>query len=202
MAKETVKYKKLIKPGDAPPTELESRIAAYLTELAQTYEDLKNQLNELYFVGAEKFEHGDKSCILIWVPFPLLRDFQKCHEDIVRELEKKFSGSHVVILAKRRIIPKPLRGKNRLVEKQKRPRSRTLTAVHEGFLNDLVYPSEVVGKRIRFKLDSKQVQKIHLDKGFENELEHKIDTFSYVYKKITGGKTVAFEFPEPIYKAQ
>src|SRR5579871_767902 len=31
--------------------------------------------------------------------------------------------------------------------------SRTLTTVHENTLNDLVYPAEIVGKRIRVKMD-------------------------------------------------
>jgi len=43
----------------------------------------------------------------------------------VRELEKKFSGKHVVFIAQRRILPKPTRKANKL--KQKRPISRTLT---------------------------------------------------------------------------
>jgi small subunit ribosomal protein S7e len=108
-----VTYKKLIK-SDGEPTELERTIASHFTDLASS-EELKNQINELYFVGAQvchltysinslahfqKLEHGNKSCIIIWVPFPQLRDFQKCHAKLVRELEKKFSGSHVVILAK------------------------------------------------------------------------------------------------------
>ena len=43
---------------------------------------------------------------------------------LVRELEKKFSGKHVVFVAQRRILAKPTRKANKL--KQKRPRSRTL----------------------------------------------------------------------------
>jgi hypothetical protein len=43
---------------------------------------------------------------------------------LVRELEKKFSGKHVVFIAQRRILAKPTRKANKL--KQKRPRSRTL----------------------------------------------------------------------------
>ena len=39
---------------------------------------------------------------------------------LVRELEKKFSGKHVVFVAQRRILPKPTRKANKL--KQKRPR--------------------------------------------------------------------------------
>ena len=55
---------------------------------------------------------------------------------LVRELEKKFSGKHVVFIAQRRILPKPTRKANKL--KQKRPISRTLVAVHTAILDDLV----------------------------------------------------------------
>merc|ERR1712083_64173 len=70
--------------------------------------------------------------------------FQKIQTRLVRELEKKFSGKHVVFIAQRRILPKPTRKTNKL--KQKRPRSRTLQAVHTAILDDLVYPAEIVGK--------------------------------------------------------
>ena len=43
---------------------------------------------------------------------------------LVRELEKKFSGKHVVVVAQRRILPKPTR-KTRS-QKQMRPRRYTL----------------------------------------------------------------------------
>lgn len=82
--------------------------------------------------------------------------------------------------------------------KQKRPRSRTLTAVHENILSDLVFPAEVVGKRIRYKHDGKQLLKVHLDRGQQTNVEHKIDTFMSVYKKLTG-KAVTFEFPESLF---
>ena len=76
----------------------------------------------------------------------------------MRELEKKFSGKHVVFIAQRRILPKPTRKANKL--KQKRPRSRTLMAVHNAILDDLVYPAEIVGKRIRIRLDGSRLFKV------------------------------------------
>lgn len=50
-----------------------------------------------------------------------------------------------------------------------------------------------MGRRTRVKLDGK-VYKVFLEKKDQATTEHKLDTFSSVYKKLTG-KTVSFEFP-------
>merc|ERR1711956_13620 len=104
---------------------------------------------------------------------------------LVRELEKKFNGKPVVFIAQRRILPKPTR-KSKKSNKQKRPRSRTLTAVHDAILEDLCFPAEIVGKRTRVKLDGSRVIKVHLDKSQQNNVEHKLETYANIYKKLTG----------------
>jgi small subunit ribosomal protein S7e len=75
----------------------------------------------------------------------------------VRELEKKFSDRHVLVVAQRRILPKP--GRLSRV-KQLRPRSRTLNMVHEKLLEDMVYPTEIVGKRTKVRTDGSRVIKV------------------------------------------
>lgn len=104
---------------------------------------------------------------------PKLKQFQKIQTRLVRELEKKFSGKHVVFVGERKILPKPTR-KTRAANKQKRPRSRTLTSVYDAILEDLVFPAEIVGKRIRVKLDGSQLIKVHLDKNQQTTIEHKV----------------------------
>lgn len=52
--------------------------------------------------------------------------------------------------------------------------SRTLTWVYDAILDDLVFPAEIVGKRIRVKLDGKQIMKVHLDKTQQTNIEHKV----------------------------
>ena len=108
----------------------------------------------------------------------------------MRELEKKFSDKHVVFVTRRKILAKPKRSAHGSAP---RPRTRTLTAVHEALLEDLVAPTEILGKRIRVKRDGARLIKVILDVKEKNTVEYKLDTFSSVYRKLTG-KNVAFEF--------
>lgn len=112
--------------------------------------------------------------IIIYVPMPKQKAFQKIQTRLVRELEKKFSGKHVVFVGERKILPKPTRN-TRNPLRQKRPRSRTLTAVYDAILEDLVFPAEIVGKRVRVKLDGSQLIKVHLDKNQQTTIEHKVN---------------------------
>jgi hypothetical protein len=80
---------------------------------------------------------------------------------LTRELEKKLSDKYIVFLSQRRVLPKPKRN-SAVAHKQKRPRSRTLTAVHEKMLEDLVWPSEIVGKRTRVAQDGGKLIRVYV----------------------------------------
>jgi len=172
---------------------LEQSVAQALFDLELNAKELKSALRHLVFNSAQELEvSSGKKSIVIFVPYRLLSGYHRIQARWVRELEKKFSGKHVVIIAQRKILPKP--GRNNRAKTQMRPRSRTLTAVHDAILEDLVYPTEIVGKRTRVRLDSSHLLKVFLDRKDQPNVEHKLDTFRIVYKKLTG-KEANFLFP-------
>ncbi|KAJ8442494.1 hypothetical protein Cgig2_022377 [Carnegiea gigantea] len=182
--------KKIHKEKGADPSEFEESVAQALFDLENTNNELKSDLKDLYINSAVQIDvNNNRKAVNIHVPYRLRKAFRKIHVRLVRELEKKFSGKDVVIIATRRIMRPPRKG-----SAVKRPRSRTLTAVHEGILEDLVQPAEIVGKRIRYRLDGSKIMKIFLDPKARNDTEYKLETFSAVYKKLCG-KEVVFEYP-------
>lgn len=152
-----------------------------MIELENNVPDLKSDLRPLQISAAREVDvRGGKKATVVFVPVPQLKAFRKVQQRCVitkahtsgsshgqsthifvrrltRELEKKFSDSHFVFVAQRRMLRKPTRTSR---VKQKRPRSRTLTSVHEKILEDLVYPTEIVGKRTRVSVDGSKLLKV------------------------------------------
>lgn len=184
-------------PSRQSPTEVEKSIASALYDLETNIADMKSVLRPLQIVSAREIEVGHgKKAIVIFVPVPLLQGFHRVQQRLTRELEKKFSDRHVIILASRRILPRPKRSRrSRTTLKQKRPRSRTLTAVHEAMLDDLVYPVEIVGKRVKTREDGSKLMKVVLDEKERGGVDYRLDTYSEVYRRLTG-RGVTFEFPQ------
>ncbi|CAM9588764.1 unnamed protein product [Heterosigma akashiwo] len=155
--------------------------------------EIKADLRDLYITAAKEVDVGPgKKAIIVVVPYKLLRKFNRIQIRLVRELEKKFSGRHVVIIAQRTILGKSYARSTKT--KGLRPRSRTLTAVQDSILEDLVYPTEIVGKRTRCAVSGEKLLKVYLDPKDQVNVETKLDTFAYVYKKLTN-KDVSFQFP-------
>ncbi|KAH7656725.1 small subunit ribosomal protein S7e protein [Dioscorea alata] len=182
--------RKIQKDKGLEPSEFEDSVAQALFDLENSNQELKSDLKDLFINSAAQFDiSGNRKAVVIHVPFRLRKAYRKIHVRLVRELEKKFSGKDVILIASRRILKPPKKGSAAV-----RPRNRTLTAVHEAILEDVVYPAEIVGKRIRYRLDGSKIMKIFLDPKERNNTEYKLETFAGVYRKLSG-KDVVFEYP-------
>ncbi|KAL9261978.1 Small ribosomal subunit protein eS7-like protein [Drosera capensis] len=182
--------KKIQKAEGADPSEFEETVAQALFDLENTNSELKSDLKDLFINSASQIDiSGGRKAVVVHVPYRLRKAYRKIHVRLVRELEKKFSGKDVIIIATRKILRPPKKG-----SAAKRPRSRTLTSVHENILEDLVQPAEIVGKRVRYRLDGSKIMKVFLDPKARNDTEYKLESFSGVYRKLCG-KDVVFEYP-------
>ena len=191
---------KILKEKGTQPNELEEEVNKALCDVeAAPGNELKAELREFKFSAAKEIECSSqkantKNAIVIFVPYRNWREIAKTKTVIpklIRELEKKFSGKHIVFLAQRTIFSK---AHKRQFKGQLRPHSRTLTAVHASILEDLVYPTRIVGQRTRVRLDGSRLLKVLLDPNHTKDVEDKLNTFRAVYKKLTN-KCVDFSFP-------
>merc|ERR1711920_169881 len=121
--------------------------------------DIKGDLRDVCISSAQEFEVKNRVALVVHFPFRVWKTVRKIQGRLIRELEKKFNKKHVIFVANRTILDKNFRRKGLQV----RPRSRTLTAVHESILEDVVGPTEIVGKRIHLGVDGTKLLKIVLD---------------------------------------
>uniref|UniRef100_A0A8D2H216 40S ribosomal protein S7 n=1 Tax=Urocitellus parryii TaxID=9999 RepID=A0A8D2H216_UROPR len=114
--------------------------------------DLKAQLWEFNSTTVKGIEFGGgQKAIIIFVPVPQLKFSHNIKVRLVHELEKKFSGKHMVSIAQI-ILPKPTQKK-----KKKKPSEKQAKASQKLHSDQLctmrslrtwVFSNQTVGKRI------------------------------------------------------
>eukprot|EP00916_Digyalum_oweni_P014707 GHVL01024095.1.p1 GENE.GHVL01024095.1~~GHVL01024095.1.p1 ORF type:complete len:194 (+),score=27.68 GHVL01024095.1:62-643(+) len=180
------------------PSKLDEEVAKVISELENSSE-LKSELKNVFIQNCKEFDVSKNNArvILIMIPYRYWKNLQKIQGRLIAELEKKFPKKHVVFAAHRTMMKANLCKKKGF---KVLPRSRTLTAVYASLLEDIVGPTEIVGKRLRVRQDSSELLKIHLDPRdkTKDNLSEKLHTFSAVYKALTN-KEAEFEFPEHVY---
>merc|ERR1712166_164440 len=186
--------KKLVKDSGAAATEVEQEVAKALFDIeVSPSSEIKADVRDITICGVKEIEvKAGRTALVVQCPFRVWKTVRKIQGRLIRELEKKFGKKHVTFVANRTILDKTFRRKGLKV----RPRTRTLTSVHESILEDLVGPTEIVGKRTRISVDGTKLLKVTLDPKDKDkgDVKAKLSTFSAVYKKLTN-KEAVFEFP-------
>lgn len=175
--------RKLRKAKRSKATTVENDVAQALFQLEMTHRTLRECLPRFHINTAKEFEHptSNKKGLLVFYPLRFIMLVRKVQKTLVGELEKRFPGRVVLMVAQRKVVKRP----NDIYKLQDVQRSRTATAVNEGILNDLIFPADVVGRRWRFRTDGSRVMKIYLDARMQKKLETRLSMASYLYKKLT-----------------
>lgn len=175
------------KKGEATP--LEQNVATALNEIADSSEEQnKNLLATIKITGVKEVDADGLKVVIISVPYKQIPLYRKLSGILVPELEKKIANSQVFIVGKRRAFPKtPVRGRRYMAI---RPTGRTLRAVNDGLLEDLVFPTAIVGKHIHYDLKGGQTTHVILDQHDKTRVEERLNGFSIAYQRLTGLRTV------------
>ena len=101
------------------------------------------------------------------------------------KLEEHLISTVIVIPARKRVNGKEYRS---FVSK-KVPRDKTLTAVFDSYLDDILYPATIVGKRIRYPVGkTTRTYKVIVDPLDKETINYKLEAIQACYKALTNRK--------------
>lgn len=174
---------KIRKAKRSKATETEDEVAKAIYDLQLSHKTLKSVLPRFHFNTAKSVEvaGAKKKALLVFYPLRFVMLIRKLQKTITGELERKFAGNVVFLVAQRKIVKRP----TDVYKLQEVQRSRTATAVNEAILDDLLYPADVVGRRWRFRTDGTRVMKVYLDARDRKKTESRLVLAAALYKKLT-----------------
>lgn len=175
--------RKLRKLKRANPSPLENDVAKALYDLEVKHKTLKTVLPRFRVNTAKEVENArfTKKGLVIFYPLRYLLLVRKVQKTLTAELEKRFPGRVVALVAQRKITKRP----NDVYKLQKVQRSRTSTAVNEGILADLLAPCDVVGRRWKCNTDGSKTMKVFLDSRDKARTAGRIQLIQHLYKQLT-----------------
>jgi small subunit ribosomal protein S7e len=174
------------------PTDLEKRVAAEIVELEK--DSALKELKALQFCSVREFDvGGGRKAAALYVPFPQLGDWRKLQKTFVEALEKKLGNATQVLVLAQRTMVSSEGWKRSAALSGVRPKSRSLKSVQSAQLDDLIFPAEIAGKRIRVKTDGSRLLKVQLSKKEEATMDARLPAIANVFKQLCS-KDIAFEF--------
>ena len=163
-------------------SELQKNVSTEFEKIKDSEKDHKAELDTIKIEYANEVSmNDDQKCYLIQISTQNLAGFKKVHSLLTKKLEEHL-GNNVILIPKR----KRVNGKEyRTFVSKKVPRDKTLTAVFDGYLDDILYPATIVGKRVRYPVGKTRVYKVIVDPLDKESVEYRIPAITACYKAIT-----------------
>ena len=184
------KIRKLKRHGSI--SETENLVAKSLYDLELHHKTLRQHLPRFHFNTAKVVQRGaddKKKALVVLYPLRYFMLVRKVQKALTSELEKKFSGHIALFIAQRTIKKRP----TDVYKLQSVQRSQTSTAVFENILNDMLHPSDIVGQRVKCRVDGSKVKKVFLDTRDRKRIEPRLPIIAHVYRQLTH-RTISFGF--------
>jgi small subunit ribosomal protein S7e len=184
--------RKLRKAKRSNPSPLENDVAKALYDLELHHKTLRSHLPRFHVNTAKQVEGKitTKKAIVVFYPLRYLKLVRKIQTVLTAELEKRFSGQIVALVAQRKVTRRPT---GNIYALQQVQRSTTRTAVNESILEDLIYPADIVGRRWRFRVDGSKLMKVYLDSELRKRMDSRLPLIAAIYKKLTQ-RSVSFGY--------
>ena len=171
-------------------SEIQKNVSNALEKIKDAEKDHKAELDSLKIEHANEVTvNDDQKCYLIQISTQNLAGFKKVHSLLTKKLEEHLSNPVVIIPARKRVNGKEYR----TFVSKKVPRDRTLTAVFDGYLDDILYPATIVGKRIRYPVGKTRTYKVLVDPLDKDSIEYKLPAMTACYRALTN-RNLEIEF--------
>ena len=149
-------------------TELETKVAQVIYDSEQNSKNVKSALTGFVINSVKVVEvTSTKTAAVVFFPLRFIRKLHKVQKMLVADLEKKLQRQFIFV-AQRKIQTTGATTHCPI------PRSRTMKAVQEAVLDDICYPNDICGKRIRQLVDGSKHLKVYLDARDKNKLDSKV----------------------------
>ena len=166
-------------------SETVKNVSAALDKIKDSEKEHKESLEPIKIEHANEVQmDDDRKCYLVQISTTNPTGFKKVHSLLTKKLEDYFSTPVVIIPAKKRVNGKEYRG----YISKKVPRDRTLTSVFDGYLDDILYPATIVGKRIRYPAGKTRTYKVLVDPLDKENVEYKLPAMIACYRALTNRK--------------
>jgi len=163
-------------------SEIQKSVSNALEKIKDSEKDLKKELESIKIEHANEVQmEDDQKCYLIQVSTTNPAYFKKVHPLLTKKFETDF-GNPVIIIPNR----KRVNGNDyRTYISKKVPRDRTLTEVFDGYLNDILYPATIIGKRVRYSVGKTRAFKVFVDPLDKDIIEYKLSALTSCYRALT-----------------
>jgi len=178
---------RLVISGKREATATEKSVALAFSQIQESSESFKTALKGVEIKSVKEVKDAGNQVLVITVPYKQIAGLKPVIPTLLAELEKKLSSTPIIVGAHRAFPKTPEHGRR---YKAIRPYGRTLRAVNDAILEDVCYPTTIVGKHVHYDLQGKQTTKVTLDANDVSRVEHKLGAFSAAFNRLTGIHTV------------